>query len=258
MTWQLGILSDRAGHVHLGAIVATSDDHGCEFVELLAPVGACRPDELDVARVTVIRGEQLAELGRLAERCIDDAPLRDRLVELTRRSLMRTGDSRLASLEQATRLLQHARNVDEVRSIINKAEAARVYAQQARLGLEAQNYAAEVKLRAERRAGELLAEMELRDGGHAKRARSQPATELAAPPRLSDLGITRSQSSRWQAIARVPRTSSSRRSARPERVARRSPQRPWSSSRRARRGARASICSHRPRPGRATASPWSM
>jgi hypothetical protein len=86
VTWQLGILSDRAGHVHLGAIVATSDDRGCEFVELLAPVGACRPDELDVARVTVIHGEQLAELGRLAERCIDDAPLRDRLVELTRRS----------------------------------------------------------------------------------------------------------------------------------------------------------------------------
>ena len=61
---------------------------------------------------------------------------------------------------------------------------------------------AEIKLRAERRAGELLAEM-----GDAK---TGPKTELGntmllnSVSTLSDLGITRMQSSRWQSIAQIP------------------------------------------------------
>ena len=63
---------------------------------------------------------------------------------------------------------------------------------------------AEIKLRAERRCGELLADMEKRDGGDAQRTRSQRVTESEVPPRLADMGISRMQSSRWQAIAAVP------------------------------------------------------
>ena len=66
-------------------------------------------------------------------------------------------DNPLAKLELARRLLAETRSVDEVKMIRNLGEAARVYARQARLGLEAQNDAAEIKLRAERRLGELLA-----------------------------------------------------------------------------------------------------
>ena len=36
------------------------------------------------------------------------------------------------------------------------------------------------------------------------RARSQPETEVVMPPTLSDLGISKSQSSRWQLEASVP------------------------------------------------------
>jgi hypothetical protein len=50
--------------------------------------------------------------------------------------------------------------------------------------------------------GELLAALPKQDGGAAARPRSRPATEV--PPRLGDLGISKSQSSRWQAIAAVP------------------------------------------------------
>ena len=60
--------------------------------------------------------------------------------------------------------------------------------------LEIQNSAAEIKLRAERRAGELLEKMELHDGN----PRSHDGT------RLSDIGITKNQSSRWQKIAAIP------------------------------------------------------
>ena len=110
--------------------------------------------------------------------------------------------SPLARLETARRLLAEVRSVDDAKAIHDFAEAARVYARQARLGLEAQNDAAEIRLRAERKLGELLAALPKQDGGAAARARSQAATEV--PPRLGDLGISKSQSSRWQAIAAVP------------------------------------------------------
>jgi hypothetical protein len=41
MTWQFGILTDRDGHVHLGAMVARSQFRPREFLDLLTPVGAC-------------------------------------------------------------------------------------------------------------------------------------------------------------------------------------------------------------------------
>ncbi len=44
--------------------------------------------------------------------------------------------------------------LDEVNVVVDLAEAARGYTQQAHLGLEAQNNAAEVRLRVERRAGD--------------------------------------------------------------------------------------------------------
>jgi hypothetical protein len=116
----------------------------------------------------------------------------------------------LTRLETACRLLAEARSVDEVRSIRDVAEAARVYAREVRLGLEAQNDAAEINLRAERRLGELLADAPLQNGGDAARARSHAATEVR--PRLRDLGISKSQSSRWQALAAVPDRSSIARS----------------------------------------------
>ena len=64
-----------------------------------------------------------------------------------------------------------------------------------------QNNIAEVKIRCERRAGEILGDM---NGAQGKR------TDLVAPcdevtnPTLPELGITRSQSSRWQSIAALP------------------------------------------------------
>jgi hypothetical protein len=82
--WQLGILTDRAGHVHLGAVVAGAGAEPYSYVDLLAPVGAGSAGDLDVNQLVVlVTGQQLADLRRLAERCIDDARLRRQLVALT-------------------------------------------------------------------------------------------------------------------------------------------------------------------------------
>ena len=92
-------------------------------------------------------------------------------------------DNPLAKLELARRLLAETRSVDEVKMIRNLGEAARVYARQARLGLEAQNDAAEIKLRAERRLGELIATLPKQDGGDAARAWSQGCDRGPTPSR---------------------------------------------------------------------------
>jgi N6-adenosine-specific RNA methylase IME4 len=107
------------------------------------------------------------------------------------------GAQQLALLDRAQRAIAKAESIDEVKDIRDKAEAARTYAESASLGLEAQNYAAEVKLRAERKAGELIAQLELHGGDR----RSKNSDERV---RLEDLGISKDQSSRWQLIARVP------------------------------------------------------
>jgi len=70
----------------------------------------------------------------------------------------------------------------------------RAYAKQAGEGLEAQNILAEIKIRAERRAGELIAE-EFPHGGDRRSESSLDAQ------RLKDVGISWFQSHRWQDIA---------------------------------------------------------
>ena len=66
--------------------------------------------------------------------------------------------SRLAKLEQARQMLAECRTLPEVKKIRDIAEAAKVYAKAAHLGQEAQNYAAEIALLAERKAARLTRE----------------------------------------------------------------------------------------------------
>ena len=58
--------------------------------------------------------------------------------------------------------------------------------------------AAEIKIRAERRAGELLAEMEKAKG---QLRRGETMTPRESTPTLADLNITKKQSSQWQVMA---------------------------------------------------------
>ena len=95
MTWQLGILTDSYGRVHLGAVLDDGAGDAPEYVDLLAPAGATSVGEVNVGEhlVVIVRGEQLAELRRLAEQCIDDGRLRDQLVQLTELSAGAAGSA---------------------------------------------------------------------------------------------------------------------------------------------------------------------
>src|SRR5262245_119700 len=59
-------------------------------------------------------------------------------------------------LQQAAAFLEQCRSLDEVKTIRDKAEAIRVYAKKIGESQRSQNAAAEVKIRAERRMGELI------------------------------------------------------------------------------------------------------
>jgi len=84
MNWRLGLVTDRGGHVRLGAVVAANDTEPPVYVDLLAAIGAASAAELDLDRLVVlVRGEDVTHLRRLVERCIDDHRLRNRLIELT-------------------------------------------------------------------------------------------------------------------------------------------------------------------------------
>ena len=85
------------------------------------------------------------------------------------------------------------------------AVAAQTYAKAAQLGLDAQNHAAEVKLRAERKAGELLAQLK-RDtpqtanpSGLPKSNDGHGSSEYQAA--LEETGTSRQDAKRWQKIA---------------------------------------------------------
>lgn len=116
----------------------------------------------------------------------------------------------LAKLSAATTALAEAKTLQEVKKVLDIAESARIYAKAAKLGLQAQNHAAEVKLRAERKAGDMLKKMEKNKGNAGTfNGRTSSGGRIARPPeenapKLADLGITKTQSSQWQAVADLP------------------------------------------------------
>jgi site-specific DNA-methyltransferase (adenine-specific) len=113
----------------------------------------------------------------------------------------------LARLDRAGRMLAEAKTLDDVLEIRDLAEVARQYARTVGLGLEAQNQAAEVKIRAERMAGVALAELEKHGGGRPGKTPPIVGGVSEVPrtaPTLAELGISWNQSARYQAVARVP------------------------------------------------------
>lgn len=112
--------------------------------------------------------------------------------------------SDLVFLNQAERLLATLTRVDEIKEVRDRAEALRIYAKRAQKGIELQNQAAVVKLRAERRAGVVL--LEMKDSGERYNGRGgdRKSEYRDDTPILEDLGISRLQSSRWQQVARIP------------------------------------------------------
>lgn len=112
----------------------------------------------------------------------------------------------LVRYDSMCRAIAEAHAVDEVKDIRDKSLALEAYFRQAK-NTDAERKACEIRLRAERKAGELLHRMD-----KAKGARGNPGGRGApivqsydgTTQTLSDLGISKKQSAKWQQLASVP------------------------------------------------------
>jgi len=111
----------------------------------------------------------------------------------------------LARLSQAVQMLATARTLDDFTAVRSMAQLAEEYARAQKLGDEAERHAREIRLRAARKAGEVLLKMR-EDGGRRRRGIRHDLVrdESMLPPTLDDLGISSAQSWRWQRLALVP------------------------------------------------------
>lgn len=108
----------------------------------------------------------------------------------------------LERIDAAKRALIEAKDIHQTLQVRDQAAAISIYAE-ARGASEAAQLAKEVQIRAERKAGEFLQGMEKAKGGGDTSTgfRVKPVQE---PDTLSDLGISKRDSHRWQTVARMP------------------------------------------------------
>lgn len=108
----------------------------------------------------------------------------------------------LVRYEAARTALAECQRVDEVKDIRDKAEAMAAYARQAK-DSELIEWATEIKVRAERKAGELILQKRA-SGEMAAAGGDRRSDNKIEPTTLKDYGISPDQGVRWTALADMP------------------------------------------------------
>jgi len=112
-------------------------------------------------------------------------------------------ETTLVKLAATERALAQAQTIIEVKEIRDQAEALKQYIKLAGQGLEMQNWVAEIKIRAERKAGKMLEEIIPANGGRPPK-NLDSLSGFSPRPTLKELGISYHQSKRWRLEAKVP------------------------------------------------------
>lgn len=103
------------------------------------------------------------------------------------------------NLRSLTAALASCRSLEDVRDIHDKAKGIESFMRARGVGADGLADAAELIVRAERRLGEILDELPKHPGN-----RNGSGGSEDEPPKLEDLGVSKKQSSRWQALASIP------------------------------------------------------
>jgi hypothetical protein len=119
----------------------------------------------------------------------------------TSTALVVIDDAVLAKINDARLLLAEAKTIQDAKHIADVAEAARVYAKRVESSIETVNYAAEIKISAERLLGEMLAKTPDAKTGPKQLGAAQ---EPNSPPTLKAIGIKKKLSARAQKLAAIP------------------------------------------------------
>jgi hypothetical protein len=93
-----------------------------------------------------------------------------------------------------------AYSVDEVKDIRDKARAIEMYARQAQ-NTEAERQACEIRLRAERKCGQLTSDLMTAPGARTDLTSDHAEPKLEA---LEKAGVSRMQATRWERLAAIP------------------------------------------------------
>lgn len=110
----------------------------------------------------------------------------------------------IVAVSEATRMLIEARNLDDVRHVHDLADAARLYARKAHLGLAAQNNAAAISIEAQARADEIIRAAR-KAGELAKRGeRNDLIDQPDKVPTLADIEVSLDEAAAWAKLAKVP------------------------------------------------------
>ncbi len=109
----------------------------------------------------------------------------------------------LVKYESACRALAECKAIDEVKEWVDKAAAMQAYSRMAKdktLEIDA----AEIRIRAERRLGQMLAGQKTETGFAKPGPKSVVTNDRIETPKLSDVGISKDLSSKAQKLAAVP------------------------------------------------------
>lgn len=111
----------------------------------------------------------------------------------------------LRRLDEVSLAIATVSSIAHAKELRDQAAAVQTYVKRAGFAREVQNRSAILGLRIDRRLGELLQTIERRRRGeHRRETPEETSHDGTFCPTLKDLGVTRSQSSRWQTLAGVP------------------------------------------------------
>lgn len=108
----------------------------------------------------------------------------------------------LVRYDAMCRAIAEAYKVDEVKDLRDRAAALEHYAKQSK-NVEAERECCEIRLRAERRWGELYRQSEKAKAGRPRKI-ADAGSAISDAPTLESMGVSDKQSSRWQALADIP------------------------------------------------------
>lgn len=107
--------------------------------------------------------------------------------------------NQLQKIDQARQALIEARSIEDVKELRDKAQVIHQFAKRRNYSREVQDYAAEFVIDAEIKMGNMLKETPKHKPGRIGRYRSEKSTDM---PKLSELGISKNESSKFQYMAK--------------------------------------------------------
>jgi hypothetical protein len=110
----------------------------------------------------------------------------------------------IAKLEKARLALSEAKTLFEVKAIQNMAGAAQMYARAAHLSKESLDCASEIKLLAERKAGEILLQLDRGKAGKPSTKAAKPAAISEYQKALKETNTPERTARHWQQVANIP------------------------------------------------------